>query len=175
MRPLFCTASRRLAVAAQRLRLRPRLRDWAEALMMLGVLTALALGLANWSEALVWDARLPGLRSDPLGFIALAALAVLIPALSEEFVFRGLLQPKRLSGAAAHLGAGLSLALFILWHPIQVWTGWLTGQAVFLDPAFLGLVAGLGLVCTLSVHRSGSLWPAIVMHWIVVVVWKAGM
>ena len=141
---------------------------------MLAILGAGACVIANWSEALSWDPSLPGLRSDPPGFLALAAAAVLVPALGEELVFRGLLQPRRLSGAWAYLGAVLSLGLFTLWHPIQVWTGWFTGQAVFLDPGFLIVVAGLGLACTLSIHRSGSLWPAIAMHWIVVVVWKAG-
>jgi predicted Abi (CAAX) family protease len=152
----------------------PRPRDGLEALVMLALLGALALGLANWSEALSWDPSLPGLTQSLSSFLGLAVVAVLAPALSEELVFRGLLQPERLSGPLSYLGAGASLALFILWHPIQVWTGWFTGQAVFLDPAFLIVVAGLGLACTISVHRSGSLWPAAAMHWVVVVVWKAG-
>ena len=141
---------------------------------MLAILGVLGIVIANWSQTLSWDPALPSLRSDPPGFLALAAAAVLVPALGEELVFRGLLQPRRLSGAPALLGAGISLLAFILWHPIQVWTGWFTGQAVFLDPGFLIIVAGLGLACTLSIHRSGGLWPAVAMHWIVVVVWKAG-
>ena len=31
----------------------------------------------------------------------------------------------------------------------------------------------LGLACTLSRIRSGSIWPAAIIHWGVVVVWKA--
>lgn len=152
----------------------PRIRDWAEALVMLAFLAAVALGLANWSEALSWDPNLPRLRADWPSFLALAAMAVLVPTLGEELVFRALLQPERLSGVRSHVGAAASLALFILWHPAQVWTGWFTGQAVFLNPGFLLVAAGLGLACTISVHRSGSLWPAVAMHWVIVVVWKAG-
>ena len=141
---------------------------------MLVILSVLGLAVANWSQALHWDPSLPGLTDNLPGFLALAAVAVVVPALGEELVFRGVLQPERLSGLWSYAGAGLSLALFVLWHPMQVWTGWFTGQAVFLDPGFLILVAGLGLACTLSVHRSGSVWAAVAMHWVVVVVWKAG-
>ena len=40
-------------------------------------------------------------------------------------------------------------------------------------PRFLSLVAWLGLACTLSRIRSGSIWPAVIIHWGVVVVWMA--
>ena len=70
--------------------------------------------------------------------------------------------------------SALSLIAFVLWHPLQVWLDLPMAQPVFLDPAFLILVAVLGALCTILTHRSGSLWPAVVLHWIVVVSWKAG-
>jgi len=133
-----------------------------------------ATGVSLWSEALQFDTSLPGLSADPLSFLILAAVAVIVPSLAEELIFRGALQPARIDSWRALAGSGLSLTAFIAWHPIQVWTGWFTGQAVFLTPEFLAVAGLLGLVCTISVHRSGSLWPAVAMHWVVVVVWKAG-
>ena len=168
------TASSPLARAAKRLRTWPGARDWAEAAGML-VILALAGGLIGlWSNALRFDPSPPGLSTDPPSFLILAAVAVVVPSLAEELIFRGVLQPGRTDSPAALAGAAVSLAAFILWHPIQVWIGWFTGQAVFLTPAFLMMAGLLGLACTISVHRSGSLWCAVAIHWVVVVVWKAG-
>ncbi|MCR9130129.1 MAG: CPBP family glutamic-type intramembrane protease [Alphaproteobacteria bacterium] len=152
----------------------PRSRDWAEAAGMLVLLALAATGVSLWSEALQFDSSLPGLSGDPLSFLALAAVAVIVPSLAEELIFRGALQPARIHSWRALAGSGLSLAAFIVWHPVQVWTGWFTGQAVFLMPEFLAMAGLLGLACTISVHRSGSLSPAVAMHWVVVVAWKAG-
>jgi predicted Abi (CAAX) family protease len=35
------------------------------------------------------------------------------------------------------------------------------------------VVATLGLACTLSRIRSGSIWPSVIIHWGIVVVWIA--
>jgi len=118
--------------------------------------------------------ELPGFRNDPDAFLRLAAVAILIPALGEELVFRGILQPHRLGVTKDWRLSALSLAAFVLWHPVQVWLGLPMAQEVFTDPAFLILVALLGALCTALTHRSGSLWPAVLLHWIVVVGWKAG-
>lgn len=104
----------------------------------------------------------------------IALIAVILPALGEELVFRGALQPLRLNAVRAVALSGLSLAAFIVWHPVQVWLGLPSAQGMFLDPAFLAMAGVLGLVCTVLVHRSGSLWTAVFVHWVVVVVWKAG-
>ena len=45
-------------------------------------------------------------------------------------------------------------------------------QPMFLEPAFLAIVALLGAVCTISWRRSGSVWPAVMIHWLSVVAWK---
>ncbi len=174
MSPSYCTASSMLAVAARRLRTLPRLRDWVEALILLGITGALAFVIANWSQTLSWDASLPGVSGEVGGFLILAAVAVVVPCLFEEMVFRSALQPERLVGWRSFSVSALSLAIFVLWHPVQVWTGWFTGQAVFLDAGFLLVAAVLGLACTISVHRSGSIWGAVVIHWGLVLTWKAG-
>lgn len=101
-----------------------------------------------------------------------AVIAFVIPALGEEYLFRGILQPKTLSTVRDWSAAALSLIAFVLWHPVQVWLGLPMAQPLFTQPGFLVLVAILGGLCTLLVHRSGSLWPAIGLHWLVVVGWK---
>ncbi len=142
--------------------------------MVLGITGALAFVIANWSQTLSWNASLLGLREGVGGFLILAAVAVVVPCLFEELVFRSVLQPERLAGWRNYALSALSLGLFILWHPVQVWTGWFTGQAVFLDSGFLLIAAVLGLSCTISVHRSGNIWGAVLIHRGLVVVWKAG-
>ena len=78
-----------------------------------------------------------------------------------------------LGGRTGWLRAALALAAFVLWHPVQVWLGLPMAQPAFLEPAFLAIVALLGLVCTLAWRRSGSVWPAVMIHWGTVVLWKA--
>ena len=53
-------------------------------------------------------------------------------------------------------------------HPVN---GAISGRAVFLDPSFLVLATLLGIVCTMTYLRSGSIWPPILFHWFTVVVW----
>ncbi len=168
------TASSLLADAKARFFAVPRRRDWAEAAGMLALLAFTAGLMSLWSDALRFDPSLPGLTVDPLSFLILTAIAVIVPSLCEELIFRGALQPGRINSLAALAGSGVSLIAFIVWHPVQVWTNWVTGQPVFLAPGFLAIAGLLGLACTISVHRSGSVWPAVAIHWVVVVVWKAG-
>ena len=91
--------------------------------------------------------------------------AFIIPTLSEEVLFRGWVR------RGAPIAAVGSLLAYLLWHPLQTWIGLPFGRPEFVDPAFLGLVAWLGLACTLSRLRSGSIWPPVIIHWGVVVMW----
>lgn len=171
---MFRTASRALAVAQSRLRRIPIRQEWLETLCAAGIF-ALAAGLIHvFMSPIQFSMSLPGVRNDPDGFLRLAAIAILIPALGEELVFRGLLQPKALTTPTRIAVSALSLGLFVLWHPFQVWIGSPTGQALFLQPGFLMLVAILGALCTRLTQRTNSLWPAVALHWMVVVSWKAG-
>lgn len=171
---MFRTASRALAVAQSRLKRIPTRQDWLETLCAAGVF-ALAAGLIHtFMSPIQFSMSLPGARYDPEGFLRLAAIAILIPALGEELVFRGLLQPKSLTTPTRYLVSLMSLGLFVLWHPFQVWIGSPTGQTLFLEPGFLILVAILGTLCAGLTQRTNSLWPAVALHWGVVVSWKAG-
>lgn len=162
------TASSFFAHAASALTTRPGIRAWGESLLLLGVFGLVAVylglggGLINFS---VTDEYLP--------FIVTALVALLVPALSEELVFRVALPwCGSILGLPARLADLAAIALFVIWHPVQVWLGLPLAQPIFLDPEFLLLASLLGLVCLVSYRRSGSIWPAVVMHWIVVISWK---
>ncbi|WP_291843110.1 CPBP family glutamic-type intramembrane protease [Maricaulis sp.] len=103
----------------------------------------------------------------PASLLAIAAVAILVPALAEELAFRVIL-----GGRQGHVRAALAILAFILWHPLQVWLGLPMAQPVFLEAGFLSTVAALGLACTLAYRLSGSIWPPVVLHWLVVIGWK---
>lgn len=138
------------------------MRDGLEALLLLAVLCVFALvigmdaGLFTFTRTTDWP-----------GLIAVALIAIIIPALGEEMIFRVLL-----AGRSGYWRGGAALALFVLWHPAQLWLGLPMAQPAFANPAFLAIAAALGLACTISWRRSGSIWPAVAMHWAVVVMWK---
>lgn len=171
---MFRTASSLLAYAALRMKARPTLQDFAEGLGALGVFALSALAIHTLMSPIHFSMALPGLRNDPDAFLFLAAVAIIIPALGEELVFRGILQPRQLGAERDWIFSALSLTAFVLWHPLQVWLGLPMAQPMFTEPSFLMLVAVLGALCTTLTHRSGSVWPAVLLHWIVVVGWKTG-
>ncbi len=162
------TASSFFAHAASALTTRPGIRAWGESLLLLGVfgLLAVYLGLGSGLINIA-------LTDEHLPFMVTALVALLVPALAEELVFRvSLPWCGRALGLPARLADLAAIALFVIWHPLQVWLGLPFAQPVFLDPAFLSIAGGLGLICMISYRRSGSIWPAVLMHWIVVISWK---
>lgn len=145
----------------------PDLRGWrraapAAALVVAGVPLALASGLVavdggRW--AVGWRYQL---------------VPFAVPGLVEEVLFRGLLLPhprwvRPWTRRAPWWVA--SLAIYLAAHPLVAW--WLRPEArgVFDRPAFLIEAAALGVAATVAFERSGSLWPAIVLHGAVVAAW----
>lgn len=102
--------------------------------------------------------------------LQLAAVLFIAPALLEELLFRGLLIRRDRHRRWQLL---LSTALFVLWHPLQVVTIGPPWARAFLDPAFLLAVAVLGLANARLYAATGSLWPPVALHWLVVLTWKA--
>ena len=105
-------------------------------------------------------------------FLPMAVLALLTPAVAEEVVFRGLLI-RNGSISSASLTLAASTALFVVWHVVESLTFLPGARLLFLRGDFLVLAAVLGLLCGLLRLRSGGLWTAIALHWLVVVIWKA--
>ncbi len=100
------------------------------------------------------------------------ALAVLVPALGEEAVFRGLLTPGREEGVPALRAVLPSTALFVLWHVFEALTFMPQAAPVFLRADFLATTAVLGLACGWLRWRTRSLWPAVLLHWLEVAGWQ---
>jgi predicted Abi (CAAX) family protease len=105
--------------------------------------------------------------------LALRLLTVLfVPALGEEIPFRGLLTPGPGESRRPWLAIAVSTTLYTLWHVVEALTFLPAAAPVFLRPDFLLCCAVLGLGCAVTRLRTGSLWPAVLLHWALVVVWQ---
>ncbi len=111
---------------------------------------------------------------DPWRLLRRAALLLPMPALVEETLFRVALLPHPMEGAglASSLAWGaLSVGLFVAYHPLAGRLWYPQGRRLFDDGRFLLLCTLLGVVAVLAYLASGSLWPPVLIHWLVVVVW----
>ena len=107
-----------------------------------------------------------------LAALPLTMLTVLfVPAIGEEAVFRGLL-PARGETANPAIPLAVSTLLYVLWHPLEGFTFLPGARDLFARPDFLLVTGLLGLACGLTRWRTGSIWPAVLLHWTAVVVWK---
>jgi predicted Abi (CAAX) family protease len=111
----------------------------------------------------------PGIAADATTALTLAATLFVVPALGEEVLFRALLIPRARPTA---LSIAIATLLFILWHPLQAVTIGPPWAPAFLDPWFLACVGLLGLACGRIYAATGSLWPPVLLHWLVVFGWK---
>jgi predicted Abi (CAAX) family protease len=106
--------------------------------------------------------------------VAVSAIALIMPSIFEEVVFRVFLLPHPKEGAsleAQWIWGAIALVIFVVSHPLNSYTFFPASRATFLQPIFLVAAGFLGVVCSLSYLQSGSLWPPVVIHWIVVVIW----
>jgi predicted Abi (CAAX) family protease len=112
------------------------------------------------------------LMKAPAWSIASTPIVLLVmPSLVEEFFFRAVLLPhpvEVISPRTQFFWASVSLMAFVASHPIN---GLVSRRWVFLDPVFLVLATLLGIVCTITYLKSGSIWVPILFHWLTVVVW----
>jgi predicted Abi (CAAX) family protease len=106
--------------------------------------------------------------------LRLFLVPLLVPALAEELFFRGLLYPHPDEPALprSRFGwAALSLLIYVVAHPLNGWLLRPAARDVFFDGRFLVIVLLLGVAALVSYHRARSLWPAVVMHYLTVVLW----
>uniref|UniRef100_UPI0025F01F41 CPBP family glutamic-type intramembrane protease n=1 Tax=uncultured Caulobacter sp. TaxID=158749 RepID=UPI0025F01F41 len=95
-----------------------------------------------------------------------------IPALGEEIPFRGILTPGPGESARPWLQIAVSTVLYTAWHVFEALTFLKSAASVFLRPDFLLCCAVLGLGCAITKRVTGSVWPAVILHWALVVVWQ---
>lgn len=105
--------------------------------------------------------------------LALRMLVVFfVPALGEELPFRGLLTPGPTESNRPKLEIAVSTALYTVWHVFEAVTFLKSAAGVFLRPDFLLCCAVLGLGCAVMKRQTGSIWPAVILHWALVVIWQ---
>ena len=61
----------------------------------------------------------------------------------------------------------------MLWHPAQALVFGPHWAAVVLDPWFLAAVAATSVALSRLYLLTGSIWPSVALHWLIVVAWKA--
>jgi predicted Abi (CAAX) family protease len=169
--PVLSLALRRVLASIVLL---PTLREGGITVIAVLLYGAIALPIGIRSGFLQWRAS----ERRPFRVITTLFFLFLSPALWEELVFRVLLlpHPDGLNSPAITFGmAVLSLALFVIYHPINALVFYPAGKPTFFHPVFLGLTALLGLTCTVVYWLTGSLWTIAIVHWIVVAVWLLGL
>ncbi len=150
----------------------PNGKLWLECLRAFGVYA----GIALFVGLCLGHFKLGLCHDPPVRLLRFAAIALLVPSLSEELVFRAILLPDPKQIASS--GSGLvrtftALALFVVWHPINGLLLKTEASQTFLDPVFLLLATLLGGCCTFVYLRTGSIWPSTLIHWLSLVSWKA--
>jgi predicted Abi (CAAX) family protease len=108
---------------------------------------------------------------DPARLLRLAPVALVLPAFGEELLFRAAMLPPP-GRPAPGWRLALPVALFVAWHPLQAPLFGPRWAAVVLDPWFLAATALLGIALTRIYRATGSIWPCVALHWVVVVGWK---
>ncbi|MFO1014728.1 MAG: CPBP family glutamic-type intramembrane protease [Caulobacteraceae bacterium] len=143
----------------------PTGRDWLEAAGLF-----VAMGAAQCS--LGFSTGLYHLRPATDGWPMTVLITFLAPGLGEEIPFRAVLMPGRDETSKPILAILLTTAVFTAWHLVEARTFLPGAWPLFSRLDFLACAAILGLVCAISRYRSGSVWPALVIHTAMVVVWK---
>jgi predicted Abi (CAAX) family protease len=145
----------------------PTLTGWLLGLGWLVGYTLVAMAIGFKSGFLTFDRQLHRLARS-------TGSLFLMPALVEEILFRVVLIPHPIEAATSrdiYVWTAISLGLFIIYHPLNALTLHKPGNPTFLDWRFLCLAGLLGGVCTIIYLMTGSIWGAVVIHWIVVVGW----
>ncbi|MDJ0942113.1 MAG: type II CAAX endopeptidase family protein [Kiloniellales bacterium] len=148
---------RRRALSWQDLGLRPAAPEWYRRTLWVTLLTfALALVLMILVQRLVGrtfdnpqEAILAAEGLSPASFLGLLLVAAGLGPLVEELLFRGLLYAWLRRHLGVLISASISAALFASVHAI---------------PWLMPSLFAIGVVLALLYERSGSLWPAIVVH-----------
>ncbi len=110
----------------------------------------------------------------PRRLVCAAAALLPMPALGEELLFRGALLPHPGEGTPwpqLLAWSALGIGLFVLYHPLAGRLWYRRAERLFHDPRFLLQTALLGVATTALYQVSGSLWPAVLLHAVAVLVW----
>ncbi|MFB2967990.1 type II CAAX prenyl endopeptidase Rce1 family protein [Aerosakkonema sp. BLCC-F183] len=148
----------------------PSIDNWLLCALLLAILALISLPIGFKFGFLQIDI----FKASWQKIVNIIAVSLLFPAISEELFFRVLLLPHPTENASKitlQLWVFVSLAAFVVYHPLNAISFFPAGVKTFFNPIFLSLAALLGGVCTVAYLQSGSLWVTVVIHWLVVVVW----
>ncbi len=146
------------------------IKSWLISVGLLIIYGAIAIPLGLKTNFLSFT---PNLLLTKQGIIG-SVRAFFFPALGEEILMRVFLLPHPIERALTSswlIWAGISLVIFIVYHPFNALTFYRRGNPTFLNPVFLTLVGLLGIICAIAYYFTGSLLVITIIHWIVVVVW----
>jgi predicted Abi (CAAX) family protease len=153
----------------------PKSTGWLSTLGLLLAYGVIALGFGWKTGFLRFDNQFKG---SPKGYglyeILFVGKLFFLPALFEEVLFRLLLIPHPIETAVfinIVKWSIISLGAFIVYHPLNALTLYPAGKPTFWDWRFLTLAGLLGAVCSIAYYNTGSIWPPVLIHWIVVVSW----
>jgi predicted Abi (CAAX) family protease len=147
----------------------PDRTDWLVAAMLVLAYSAIALTIGFGSGFLKVD-----VQTSQRTIVGVLVGCLLTPGITEEIFFRVLILPhpqENVSGLVLWFWGCVSLALFIVYHPLNALTFYPVGRSTFMNPVFLLLAAVLGAACSITYLQSDSIWPAVAIHWLTVTVW----
>ncbi|MEA5594502.1 type II CAAX prenyl endopeptidase Rce1 family protein [Rivularia sp. UHCC 0363] len=149
----------------------PAWHDWLIASLALLIYAAIAIPLGFSTGFL----HLQTWSTKPIHYPFFVLRCLLTPAITEEFFFRVLFipHPTEVVNWSKWIWAGLSLLIFVIYHPLNAKSFYKDGYPTFFDPIFLILATLLGITCTITYALTGSAWIIIFIHWVLVVLWLA--
>jgi membrane protease YdiL (CAAX protease family) len=111
----------------------------------------------------------PGVMLVSISFAVTATLVVVLGALTalgEELGWRGFLVPELVRSTSFHGAAIISGGIWAAWHaPLIVFADYNAGTPAWFSVAcFSAMVVSVGVVLAWLRLRSGSLWPAVLLH-----------
>ena len=141
---------------------------WTLVLLLIAALSIIPLGF----KIDFLKVELPGISRWSAARVALISL--FLPATAEEIFFRVLLIPHAAEQSSLiyqSLAIAISLILFVAYHPLNAKFLMRSARGTFDTLPFLIFATILGLVCTAAYLESGSIYPPIFLHWIIVIIW----
>lgn len=148
----------------------PTLRSWLVSFFLLFVIALICLPIGFYSGLLEVEI----LQLSFIGMIKILVSRFFFPSFAEELLFRVLLLPSPTLNTPVNIQltmAFTSIVLYVIGHPIFAFLFYQKAFGVFTNPGFLLSALILGITLTISYLHSRSIWPPVVIHWIVVIVW----
>ncbi|MEQ9669770.1 CPBP family glutamic-type intramembrane protease [Coleofasciculus sp. G2-EDA-02] len=148
----------------------PTLKSWLFSFLLLFIIALICLPIGFQSGLLEFEF----LHLSFIGIIKILVSRFFFPSFAEELLFRVLLLPRPTPNTPVNIQltmAFTSIVLYVIGHPIFAFLFYQKAFSVFTNPGFLLSTLILGITLTISYLHSRSIWPPVVIHWIVVIVW----